>query len=118
MKRSQIAKTSKKSKKPSVKDEHAIITFVDEESRRRFCDLLIKNSHKPEIQKTIAEKQAKYKSFKIRTEIPELSELGINPKFVMLFKRVKNSDEWDLDLEFEKKENISLDEYFDLSGKV
>ena len=117
MKRSQIAKISKNSKKPTKSDQ-AIITFVDEESRRRFCDLLIKNSHKPEIQKTIAEKQAKYKSFKIRTEIPELSELGINPKFVMLFKRVKNSDEWDLDLEFEKKENISLDEYFDLSGKV
>lgn len=118
MKRSQTTKTSKKLKKAAAKDIDTIITFVDEESRHKFCDLLIKNSHKSEIQEAIAKKQAKYKSFKINAEIQELSELGINPKFVMFFKRVKNSDEWDLDLEFEKKENISLDEYFDLSGKV
>lgn len=104
-------------KRPPKEDEQMFINFVDEDSRREFCNLLAKNSRKPEIQKEIAKKQAKYKSFKIRVEIPELSDLGINPKFIMFFKRVKNSDEWDLDLEFEKKENVSLNEYFDLSVK-
>ena len=49
----------------------------------------------------------------IKAEIPEFAELGIEPKFTMHFKRVKNTDEWDLDLEFKKKDGISLQEYFD-----
>ena len=113
MKRSQTAKTSKKSKKTLEKEMGEVITFVDEASRKRFCNLLIKNSQKPEIQKAIAEKQKKYKSFTLKAEIPEFAELGIEPKFTMHFKRVKNSDEWDLDLEFKKREGISLEEYFD-----
>lgn len=114
MKRSQTAKTSKKKAKMALeKNASEVITFIDDESRKRFCDLLIENSHKSEIKKTIAEKQKKYKSFTIKAEIPEFAELGIEPKFTMHFKRVKNTDEWDLDLEFKKKDGISLQEYFD-----
>lgn len=112
MKRSQTAKTSKKSQMALEESTKTVIEFVDEESRHRFCQLLISNSRKPEIREAIEKKQAKYKSFKINAEIPEFSELGIDPKFTMHFKKVKNSDEWDLDLEFKKKENTNLEEYF------
>lgn len=112
MKRLQNAKISKKSiKKKSDKD---IISFVDENDRIAFREIISDYLKEKEFIEEVRKKQNKYKSsFKIKHVDNRLKEIGIEPLFVLKFKKVKNSDEWDLNIHLDKLKNVELSEYFD-----
>lgn len=103
MRRSQTAKTF-----------NEIVTFVNEEDRVKFIEIVIDLLKDKEFKRKVEEKQAKYKSsFKIVYEDDRLKELGIKPRFVFKFKKTKNTNEWDLDIFLDKIENTELKEFFD-----
>ena len=125
MKRSQTAKTSKMKRKTNEEDIVPIkhkngdfIEFIDEEDRHKFVYGIVNALKDPENRKKIREKESKCKaSFKINVEIPDFSSIGIDPKLVFKFKKVKNSDEWDLDIEMNKKQSVTIEEYFEVTSK-
>ena len=101
MKRSQIAKTSD------------TIEFVNEEDRTKFTKIVVDLIEDIECKKKVSEKQKKYKgSFTVKWFSEELKELGIEPYLSLKFKKVKNSDEWDVDIHLDKLKNTDLSEYF------
>lgn len=112
-------KTSKKDEGVSLKHKNGdYIEFIDEADRHKFCDCIVSKLKNKDIQKKIIEKEAKCKaSFKIDVSIPELSSMGIDPDLVFKFKKVKRSDEWDLDIEMNKKETVDIEEYFEVIPK-
>lgn len=102
MKRSQIAKTSD------------TIEFVNEEDRFKFTQIVIDLIKDVDFKKLVSEKQKRYKnSFTIKWFNEELKELGIEPYFALKFKKVQNTDEWDVDIHLDKLKNAEMSEYFD-----
>ena len=107
MKHSQTAKTSNRFKID-------IIKFINEEDRAKFTSIVIDLLKDDEFKKLVLEKQAKYKSsFKVEWKNEALKEIGIEPKFMFKFRRVKKTDEWDLDIQLEKLKGADRNEYFD-----
>ena len=92
------------------------IEFIDDADRQKFISCVVDALKDIDNQKKIREKEAKCKSsFKMNIEIPDFVSLGIDPKLVFKFKKVKNSDEWDLDIEMKKKDSATIEEYFDVT---
>ena len=119
MKRSQTAKTSKTKKrqhkpKTTEKAVDEIVSFINEEDRQTFCLGIASMIKDPKIKETIRKKQAKYKSFTVKAEIADFKNIGVNPLVVLHFKRVKNTDEWDLDITVSRRGDTNIEEYFDL----
>ena len=107
-------KTNKDEAIPLKRKNGDFIEFIDEADRHKFVSGIVSALKDKDNRKKIQEKEAKCKSsFKIRIEIPEFSSIGIDPKLTFKFKKVKNSDEWDLDIEMNKKESVKIEEYFD-----
>lgn len=101
MKHSQIAKTSD------------TIEFVNEEDRVKFTKIVVDLIKDVDFKKQVSEKQKKYKgSFTVKWFGEELKELGIEPYLSLKFKKVKNSDEWDVDIHLDKLRGIQSEEYF------
>ena len=114
-----MRKKSKKDDTISLKHKNGdFIEFVDEADRQKFVSGIVDALKDKDNQQKIREKENKCKSsFKIKIEIPDFASLGIDPNLVFKFKKVKNSDEWDLDIEMNKKESATIEEYFDVIPK-
>ena len=103
MKRSQTAKTSNEK-----------IMFIDESDRVKFAKIVTDLLKSDELKKLVfnREKKRKYR-FSLKFHQDALSPLGISPDFTFRFKKVQGTGEWDLDMNFKKKENVVVSDYFE-----
>lgn len=107
MKRSQTAKTSKED----------IVEFINEEDRQKFTKIVIDLLKDKDFKKKVAKRQSECKSwFKILCKNDDLKTLGVDPCFNFKFKKVKNSNEWDVDITVKRLPSSALEEFFNLSS--
>lgn len=103
MKRSQTAKTFNEK-----------IMFIDESDRVKFAKIVTDLLKSDELKKLVFDREKKRKRrFSLKFRRDELLSLGISPDFIFKFKRVKDTEEWDLDMDFKKKENVVVSDYFE-----
>lgn len=99
------------------KEQLSPVKFINEEDRAKFTKIVVDLIKDLDFKKKVSEKQKKYKSsFIVKWFNEELKELGIEPYIGLKFKKVKNSDEWDVDIHLDKLKAVQLEEYFDLSS--
>ena len=93
-----------------------IITFIDENDRTKFCHLLSNLLESDKFKKRIAKRIARNRSFIIKCNIPEFSEINLIQTFFIKFKKVrKMPHEYDLDIKIDKMKDIPLEEVFDVT---
>lgn len=101
---------------PRQKKEQALsVAFVNEEDRQTFCKLFSEALKTTDVTDEILKKAAKKRSFAVKREVDGFKDIGIDPEVKFHFRKVRNLDEYDLDIEVKRLNGTSLPEYFDVA---
>ena len=90
-----------------------IIEFINEEDRAKFTSIIIDLLKDAELKDRVLKMQQKYKgSFTIKVKNEKMKELGIDPEYSLKFKKVRKTEEWDVDIRLNKLKGADTSEYF------